>query len=204
MTTVTINNSHKTGLVVNATRPIFIYEKNNIFSKEKLIYTLPSGEHRFNLPKGKYKIKGVKTLFKNLNSYEYVIPYFHVPKPVKKPPVKFNRKFSDNPNICTVYRSNNTIIWDTKKYHEFSRMQVTFIELHELGHYYFKTLFKRRDARIETKCDLFAAINMLRLGYSPDFIEAAQKTTLKYDETDRENRINSLHLFLTNNLTFSL
>lgn len=137
-----------------------------------------------------YFISGIKNLFRfNLPLGTYYTEnkitqldkpcYYSSPKVPEKYffdinyPENFKIIYRDNPNKCSVDLEKATIIFDTS-YKKEPRFVRDFIKFHELGHFD----YTGKGDQSERDCDLFAGNCMLKIGYNPTQIAAAQKYSL--------------------------
>lgn len=122
---------------------------------------------KFNLPSGVFEIVGN---FVQLDKpIKYSLP--KLPKPEKRLriPPRIDLLIGDNPNKATIFVNRHKVIIDDEII-KAGRVVRTFVLCHEVGHYYFKT---------EWKCDRFATIQMLKMGFNPSQIQQAIADTLK-------------------------
>lgn len=128
----------------------------------------PSGS--FNLPKGVF-FTDSKLVETNPNKYEFQLPKrernLKIPNDVKI-------TFGNIPEKCVIYKGQNRIEFDSKLFNSLSKSERLFILFHEIGHYRYKT---------EHYCDLYAAAQMLKLGYNPSQIARLPFSTLN-NQTD--------------------
>jgi hypothetical protein len=144
----------KTGFCCVDNKPVRIYESK----RSKLFYLHsgnPKGNFYFNLPKGNYfTMNEIKPLKKPV-----FVSIPKLPKKEKKQSLPDSIKvyYLENPNKASIITSINTIQVDPKIL-KLSLPSIVFVLFHELGHYFYKD---------EKKCDLFAAVQMLKRGFNP-------------------------------------
>ena len=167
----------KTGFV--SSLPFCVYEPNgNVFYSSEFTDKIAKGERlEFNLPAGEYRYDG------SFIKLPFPIPVRHITLPMKErnyAPKRYEIRFGDNPNKCTIFYDEGVILFDNSfknkplyiKYH---------IYFHELGHHWYKT---------EWKADLYSAKKMLEKGFNPSQIGLAnlESLTNKPDSYDRKMR----------------
>jgi hypothetical protein len=126
---------------------------------------------KFNLPKGNYFTPC------NIARGEivvYDIPTLPKPERIYPLPKKFFIVSGKNKNKCSIYMETGKIFFDRDFLNSLHRPTLTFILLHELGHY----LYSGNGQDSEKKCDLFATSKMLELGYNPNQILKASLFSL--------------------------
>lgn len=174
---------HKTGF--SSTLPFEIFEPNgNLFYSSDFTDHIAKGERLdFNLPAGEYKYNGS---FIKLSSPVNVL---NVTLPLKERNIEKKRyeiKFGDNPNKCTIFYKEGIILFDSS--FKSKPLYVKYcIYYHELGHHWYKT---------ESKADLFALKKMLDKGFNPSQIGMASLGSLSENSFDRKMKTVSI---LTNN-----
>jgi hypothetical protein len=138
---------------------ILIYDtKGNIFyEKSNKLSDKSKGKLHFNLPKGIYTTDNVLTKTK---LRKYNLPTLPRPEKNNKLPERIKLLIQDNPNKASISIRDNYIKLD-KSIVDKGKLNFTFVLLHEIGHYFYKT---------ESKCDAFAVNEMLKLGFNPSQI----------------------------------
>lgn len=120
----------------------------------------------FNLPKGKYKT--TNKIVKQSQPRKFKLPKLPTRERSGEIPKHIKWTWGRNPHKASIFRHKNTVLLDYG-IKNLSRSQRVQVKLHELGHYYYQT---------EHYCDLFAAREMLKMGYNPSQIYWGQKGTL--------------------------
>jgi hypothetical protein len=175
----------KTGF--SSSLPFTIYEPNGtIFYSSDFTDKIENGIRLdFNLPAGTYKYDGS---FIKLPS---PVPVKQIPLPVKERNIAMRRyeiKFGNNPNKCTIFYGKSLILFD-----ESFRNKPMYIKYaiyyHELGHHWYKT---------ESKADLFATKKLLDLGFNPSQIGMASLESLSNRPESYERKMKTVNM-LTNN-----
>lgn len=134
----------------------------------------------FNLPKGMYQTQN--TLYKT-SPLNYKLINLPIPNNKKKLPSEFKIYYIKNPHKCSVDNRRHIIYFDLS----FKNMPLPvkdYIKFHELGHYF----YSGQGQRSEILCDLFAANQMLKVGYNKSQIAWAQRGTLGQTETSKERK----------------
>jgi len=155
--------------------PFEIFEANgNLFYSSDFTEHISKGERLdFNLPAGEYRYNGsfIKLPFpvKVLN---IVLP----PKERNYERKRYEIRFSDNPNKCTIFYKEGLILFDNsfKNKPLFIKYMIYY---HELGHHFYKT---------ESKADLYGVKMMLDKGFNPSQIGLASLESLSNDSFDRK------------------
>lgn len=155
---------------------IKIYDSDN---KPFYVYPNKTGVIYFNLPKGAYST--LNNLTKLTQPVNYKLPPLPKPTVNRKLPKRFKVVFKDNPNKCSVYHKIGLIVFDNS-FQDKPKFFLTFIKLHELGHYFYSSSNKNPISKEyqlnEMYCDTFAQNKMLKLGYNPGQIQQAINLTL--------------------------
>lgn len=132
-------------------------------------------ETYFNLPKGVYTTTND---LKEVAPRNYKLPKF----PPKERHYKISKDlrviYAPNPHKASIIFDKALIVLDNS-FKTLPRAQLVHAKLHELAHHYYKT---------EKYCDLWAAREMLKVGYNPSQIAFAVLGTLsnKPDSLDRK------------------
>ena len=170
-----ISVSKKTGFFTYGS-PVVIYDH-----RSKPFYMHPANGGKFfsfNLPKGEYFTEC------NCEPMREPIPYAlpTLPKRQKNIPIparlkQMRVKIGRNPNKASVIVGVHSVLVDPAIF-ALPLPNIIFVLFHEIGHYYFKS---------EEFCDLFAARQMLRLGYNPTQCSTAIIGTLSERAEGRKN-----------------
>lgn len=153
--------------------PVLIYE-----TKRNKIFYLHTGNQNgnfyFNLPKGKFytfnKIEVLK------NPIPVNLPKLPAPEKNNTLPKKVKVYFLENPHKASIITSINEIKVDPKILN-LTLPTIVFIMFHELGHYFYSD---------EKKCDLFAAVQMMKRGFNPSQCGIAIDNALSEKSFDRK------------------
>ena len=163
----------KTGFICYDRKEILIYE-----AKRKRPFYFHGGNKNgnfyFNLPKGDYfTFNSIEKLKKPV-----FVSLPKLPKPEKNNnlPQKVKVYFLENPNKASIITGLNKIQIDPKILN-LSLPSIVFVLFHELGHYFYKD---------EKKCDLFAAVQMLKRGFNPSQCGIAIDSALSDSSFDRK------------------
>lgn len=139
----------------------------------------------FNLPRGTYVIRlnGGSIAMREPLKYSFEV----LPAPtVKRSKLKsFEpvRHFESNPNKCSVrFTDRPYFFWDQEFYNSLNSLEKTFIELHEIGHYYYSSGIEN-----EINCDNYAINQMLKMGYNPTQIYSAFEKSLSNEHRQNVN-----------------
>jgi hypothetical protein len=164
----------KSGFKVNAPSiPIVIRDYRGIlfYSTEHLTPKVT----QFNLPIGEYLVdSGDFTPMLLPVAYKPIkLPKYE--RVMKQNPKKFKIQFEENPNKCSVFWGKQLIIFDNS-FKDAPLYQIDFILGHEHGHRFYKT---------ESKCDLYAANEMLKKGYNASQIGVSPIESLSERQYDR-------------------
>lgn len=139
------------------------------FNSNKLVhFNLPAGTFLSEKPLEKKPLK------------KYKLPALSKPERVLKLPPNFTFYFTANPNTCSVLLDKGLIICD-HKLRSYTTPALTFIYLHELGHYFYES---------EEACDRYAARRMLQAGFNPSQIAEAPRVTLRGNQHRVMNCLN--------------
>lgn len=159
----------KTGFLCNDKEPVLILDEAG-----KVFYHYKPKNGKFNLPAGRYYTDNkLQKLDKPLN---FKLP--KLPKPDRNfTPERLNLHFDKNNNTASIYPKTGKIVIDSRKAAEFTRPQLDFVLLHEVGH------LKYND---EDSCDIFATVEMLKRGYNPSQIFTAIAGTLRNNPDNKE------------------
>lgn len=127
----------------------------------------------FNLPIGIYETENAVSRVKPLVYYPPKLPQ---PERRTIPPKKLTIFVGENPNKCSINRHNGKILIDDRL--TFMPLPfIHFILFHELGHYFYKS---------EYKADIYAAAEMLNIGYNPTQVMYAQYLMLSDHQRRRK------------------
>jgi hypothetical protein len=137
-------------------------------AKKNVHFNLPAGEYLSEFPIKKAALK------------KYKLPTLPKPERKLKLPAQFTFVFTDNPNTCSVLLEKGLIICDNKL-RSFTAPALSFIYLHELGHYFYQS---------EENCDRYAARKMLKSGFNPSQIAEAPRVTLRGNNSRVKNCLN--------------
>ena len=153
---------------------IFVYDRaGNLFYKAPAL-------HCFNVPAGIYFIAG------NYKTVPFRLPSTQLKFPAPEIKTEFNGiagiSIVNNPNKCSIDLKTGRIFIDYSFFQQINTIELLYVLLHEIGHYFYKT---------ESKCDLFASNILSYLGYNPSQIFYASKNTL-FDNSRIQNNFNSL------------
>jgi hypothetical protein len=173
----------KTGF--STSLPFTIYEPDGkVFYSSDFTDKIEKGERlEFNLPAGQYKYDG------SFIKLPYPVPVKSITLPLRERNLakkRYEIKFGDNPNKCTIFYDEGLILFDTSFKSKPLYIKYT-IYFHELGHHWYKT---------EWKADLYAAKMMLDKGFNPSQIGMASLESLSDDSYQR--KVKTVNL-LTNN-----
>ena len=154
-------------------QPVRIYESK----RGKIFYFHtgnPKGEFYFNLPKGKYFSANQLEVLKN--PIPVNLPKLPAPEKNNTLPKKVKVYFLENPHKASIITANNEIKVDPKILN-LTLPTIVFIMFHELGHYFYSD---------EKKCDLFAAVQMIKRGFNPSQCGIAIDNALSSKSFDRK------------------
>jgi hypothetical protein len=166
-----INCLKKSGFKHPSKSVFYIYDYRGV-----LFYTneiLKKKECSFNLPEGVYYSKTKFIQLSRPNKTK------NIKLPKKERDLNFKKftiSFKPNPNKATVFYENPNIVFDTY-YKTCPLPELFFTFFHELGHRYFAT---------EKYCDLFAAKNMLEMGFNISQIGKSSVLMLSDRAKDRK------------------
>lgn len=154
-----ITNTSKRGF--HCLTPCKVYDERGV------IFWQSEKPRRFNLPKGQYNVVGqIEPLKAPVN---YKLPKLPKRDRYHKLPEKgVTITYCDNPNKASIVLPFGDIYID-KAFLKLPRPVLAKIILHEIGHFYYED---------EIKCDRYAAVKMLQLGYNPSQIALADFTAL--------------------------
>jgi hypothetical protein len=164
----------KSGFVAQNS-PVIIYDH-----RKKIFYSHlgnSNGLFYFNLPKGVYYTNNslgwlkepLKDNLPQLPKREKFIP---IPKQFKDLKIRIGR----NPNKASISVYTNKILVDDKIL-SLPLPNIIFVLFHEIGHFYFHS---------EKSCDLYAARQMLKLGFNPSQCGTAIIGTLSEHAENRK------------------
>lgn len=137
----------------------------------------------FNLPAGIYQSDNNLFLMNNPKNYKLIdLP---VRNHFKKMPKDLKIVYTKNPNKCSVDLNNNVAFFDYSFMNKPSYIK-DFVYYHELGHY--KYLGEGNES--EKNCDSYAFNRMIKKGYNPSQIMAANYFTLTNKPTSLERKEN--------------
>jgi len=132
----------------------------------------------FNLPEGKYFLFDGEIVETDKSLvWEVEIPEREI---FIKKPKKIYLYFDKSPFKAHMFRKQGVIVI-SKKYLNYPFYTIEFLKQHELAHYLYET---------EKFCDLYAASEMLKMGYCPSQIYLAMQETFAGDTERVEERIN--------------
>jgi hypothetical protein len=181
----------KTGFV-STDELIKIFDSEN---KPFYVYPNKTGVIKFNLPKGAYSTNN--KLAKLPAPVFYILPPLPIPTVKRKLPKRFKIVFKNNPNKCSVYHKIGLIVFDNS-FKDKPKFFLTFIKLHELGHYFYsskdKNPLSNEYQQNEIYCDTFARNKMLKLGYNPAQIQQAINLTLTQVTSDHRKQYSQSQL----------
>lgn len=144
--------------------------------------------YEFNLPAGNYMVDSgfFKPMFAPIEFKKQKLPipenFFSIP------PYGFEIMFADNPNKCTIFWKERTIVFD-KQFLDVPLPDLFFIYFHEIGHSKFGYETRYTAAQSEAYCDLFSSNKMLDMGFNPSQIMLSPKNTLSSKQEYRKNFI---------------
>lgn len=152
----------------------------NVFYNSEFTDHIAKGQRLdFNLPAGEYKYNG------NFIKLPFPVPVMDIQLPMKERNYALKRyeiRFGDNPNKCTIFYREGLILFD-----ESFRTKPLYIKyaiyFHELGHHFYKT---------ESKADLYSAKKMLDKGFNPSQIGMASLESLSQNSFDRKMKTVSM------------
>ena len=163
----------KSGFKCTDRQPVKIYE----LKRGQLFYFHSgnsNGEFYFNLPKGKYYTSNKIEVLKFPVSVN--LPKLPAPEKINSLPKKVKVYFLENPHKASIITDLNEIKVDPKIL-KLSIPTIVFVMFHELGHYFYYD---------EKKCDLFAAVQMLKRGFNPSQCGIAIDNALSSKSFDRK------------------
>ncbi len=134
---------------------------------------------KFNMPTGIYFVDSGS--FKQ-SAFPKQYPFIKLPQRQRyffPNPAKFEIRFGNNPNKCTVNWDMKYILFDNA-FKNKPQPQVDAIFYHECGHRFYTT---------EKFCDIFAVKKMLEIGYNPSQVGSAFIDSLSDQQDERKEYV---------------
>jgi len=165
-----ISTNKKTGFKSIDGERVKIYRSPKYSDAENMYDYTPKGT--FNLPSGTYYTDNKLKQCKPVN-FSLVLPKFER----NEKPKNLKIVGGNHPHKCIVYRGRNLIVYDKSYFSKLKPIEKLFVLAHELGHYKYET---------ELYCDLYAANELLKIGYNPSQIARCPFYALSDRNNDRK------------------
>lgn len=163
-----ISIDQKTGFKLIGSKVAEIYD----FEKKPFYFFQPQNGN-FNLPKGKYYTNNIVSRLQKPLNYKLL----KLPKKNRNDLKNVFLTVKKNEATASILLHSGEIIVDKDKFFNFGKMQKDSIFLHEIGHFFYDS---------EENADLFAANEMLKMGYNPSQLITSRASTLRDTELNEK------------------